>query len=150
MDARVGGCQTCPRVNKVRHWNAMAVALRHCPEAKAMAAFGDSRGDARSGCRQVQGYSGSSRAGIKPAVCLWLVQGFSSEPEVGHRALCLVAAIALSGEDRSGGRLPRFWSVRHVERRGNLAAWILHMRRAINRGRGSGEPALDLGVGRWA
>lgn len=50
--------------NKVRHWNAMAVALRHCPEAKAMAAFGDSRGDARSGCRQVQGYSGSSRAGI--------------------------------------------------------------------------------------
>ena len=89
--------------NKVRHWNAMAVALRHCPEAKAMAAFGDSRGDARSGCRQVQGYSGSSRAGIKPAVCLWLVQGFSSEPEVGHRALCLVAAIALSGEDRSGG-----------------------------------------------
>ena len=102
------------------------------------------------GCRQVQGYSGSSRAGIKPAVCLWLVQGFSSEPEVGHRALCLVAAIALSGEDRSGGRLPRFWSVRHVERRGNLAAWILHMRRAINRGRGSGEPALDLGVGRWA
>ena len=64
MDERVGGCQTCPRVNKVRHWNAMAVALRHCPEAKAMAAFGDSRGDARSGCRQVQGYSGSSRAGI--------------------------------------------------------------------------------------
>ena len=55
------------------------------------------------GCRQVQGYSGSSRAGINLQFAFGSFKAVFVRTGVGQRALCLAAAIALSGEDRSGG-----------------------------------------------